>query len=305
MYSTATPVTTSTTKKCVLSSPEESTDLKKNKLSLSINSESREEDTSDISDLSVMAESMEANIQEAEGDDTGVMKPAHTHKTLAENDLKTIGEIIRASFEPRLNAMITAIIDGVVEGLTTTVHNLQSQVNELQKENADLKQRVTSLETKADAAEQYSRRNCMRISGVPEDSSENTDVYLIDMARATDVEVKLDEIERSHGVGPMKAGRPRDIIVKFTSYRIRRKVYGERTKAKVRGYAGVFMNEDLTKSRKELLMKARRMVKNNLMKSAWSSDGAILVRDLSDTKHRILSESDLAVFGPVPDFKRF
>ena len=79
MYSTATPVTTSTTKKRVLSSPEESTDLKKNKLSLSNNSESREEDTSDISDLSVMAESMEANIQEAEGDDTGVVKPAHTH----------------------------------------------------------------------------------------------------------------------------------------------------------------------------------------------------------------------------------
>ena len=203
------------------------------------------------------------------------------------------------------NAMITAIIDGVVEGLTTTVHNLQSQVNELQKENADLKQRVTLLETKADAAEQYSRRNCLRISGVPEDSSENTDVYVIDMARAIDVEVKLDEIERSHRVGPMKTGRPRDIIVKFTSYRVRRKVYGERTKAKVRGYAGVFINEDLTKSRKELLMKARRMVKNNLMKSAWSSDGAILVRDLSDTKHRILSESDLAVFGSVPDFKRF
>ena len=233
MYSTATPVTTSTTKKRVLSSPEDSTDLKKNKLSLSINSESREEDTSDISDLSVMAESMEANIQEAEGDDTGVMKPAHTHITLAENDLKTIGEILRASFEPRLNAMITAIIDGVVEGLTTTVHNLQSQVNELQKENADLKQRVTLLETKADAAEQYSRRNCLRISGVPEDSSENTDVYVIDMARAIDVEVKLDEIERSHRVGPMKAGRPRDIIIKFTSYRVRRKVYGERTKAKV------------------------------------------------------------------------
>ena len=103
--------------------------------------------------------------------------------------------------------MITAIIDDVVEGLTTTVHNLQSQVNELQKENADLKQRVTLLETKADVAEQYSRRNCLTIPGVPEDSSENTDVYVIDMARAIDVEVKLDEIERSHRVGPVRAGR--------------------------------------------------------------------------------------------------
>ena len=102
----------------------------------------------------------------------------------------------------------------------------------------------------------------------------------------------------------MKAGIPRDIILKFTSYRVRRRVYGERTKAKVRVYVDVFINEYLTKSKKELFMKARRMVNNNLMKNAWSSDGSILVRDLSDTKQKFISESDLALFGPVPDLKR-
>ena len=89
MCNTATPVSTSSTKKRVISSPGESSDLKNNELSLSHNSEPRE-DTSDISDLSVIVASMEAIIQGAEGDDTCEMKLAHTYITLAENDLKQL-----------------------------------------------------------------------------------------------------------------------------------------------------------------------------------------------------------------------
>ena len=184
-------------------------------------------------------------------------------------------------------------VRGALEGLTSTVNSLQSTVEDLQKDNTSLTERVETLEKKVDAAEQYSRRNCLRLSGVPENPSENTDVYIIDMARAIDAEVTLDEIERSHRVGPVRPGRCRDIIVKFTSYRVRRKIFGERVKTKVRGYEGVFINEDLTKPRNELLLKARKMAKSNLLKSAWSSDGTILVRDLFDTKHRILTKEDL------------
>ena len=101
-------------------------------------------------------------------------------------------------------------------------------------------------------------------------------------------------------MGRPSAGRTRDIIVKFASYRTQRMVYGARTTTKDSGYVGVYINEDLTKPRNKLLLKARKMVKTKLLKSAWSSDGNILVRDGEEEKHRITSESDLAVFGPVP-----
>ena len=193
--------------------------------------------------------------------------------------------------------MVNTIVSGVVEGLNLTIQSLQ-------KENRGLKARVELLEAKVDAAEQYSRRNCLRIAGVPENQSENTDVYVIDFTRAIDAEVTLDDIERSHRVGKRRdSGRPRDIIVKFSSYRARRKVYGARTKTKDSGYRGVYINEDLTKSRNMLLMKARNMVKTKHIHSAWSSDGTILVRDLADNKHRIISENDLALFGPVPKLR--
>ena len=63
---------------------------------------------------------------------------------------------------------------------------------------------------------------------------------------------------------PKNAGRPRDIIVTFSSYRTRRKLYEARTKTRDGGYRGVYINEDLAKSRSKLLLKARRMVKKNL-----------------------------------------
>ena len=42
---------------------------------------------------------------------------------------------------------------------------------------------------------------------------------------------------------------------------------------------GVYINEDLTKSRNELIRKARKMVKLKYIKSVWSIDGTIFVRN--------------------------
>lgn len=282
MSATSTPICASNTKKRELTSPEDLNELKKNKLL----SESGSDTSSDISNLSIMADTVEPAA-------TSEQSPL-SQITLKENDLKTIADILRNTFEPQITAMIGSIVKGVLDGLT-------SHVKAVEKENESLKTRVALLEAKSDAAEQYSRRNSLRITGVPENATENTDTYVVELARALEADVSTDDIERSHRVGkPRSFGRPRDIIVKFVSYRVRRKVYGARTKTKDKGYRGVYINEDLTKPRSRLLLKARKMVKLGQLAGAWSSDGTILVRDPRDTKHRIASDSDLAVFGPVP-----
>ncbi|KAH3865271.1 hypothetical protein DPMN_028310 [Dreissena polymorpha] len=42
-------------------------------------------------------------------------------------------------------------------------------------ENSDLKANISLLESKLDDQEQYSRRNLVRVSGIQENQSENTD----------------------------------------------------------------------------------------------------------------------------------
>ena len=258
----------SISKKRELSSPEDSSELKKNKI----------------------AEEMEEHMAES-ADGAGSMSGASI--TLQEGDLKTIAQFLKVAFEPKLTEMTNSIVNGVLEGL-------RNKVASLEKENKDLRERVEKLEVKVEAAEQYSRRKCLRIAGVPENQAADTDAYVVGLSGAIGAEIALTDIERSHRVGNPTAGRTRDIIVKFASYRTRRMVYGARTSTKDSGYVGVYINEDLTKTRNKLLLKARKMVKSKLMKSAWSSDGNVLVRDNDDDKHRITCVTDLATFGPVP-----
>ena len=264
MSLTSTPLK-QVSKKRELSSPEELNELKKNKI-----------------------EESQVSTMTTAGSGTSI--------TLHEDDLKTIAEFLKGAFDPKLTEMVNSIVTGVLDGL-------RDKVTKLEKENKDLRERVEKLEAKADVAEQYSRRNCLRIAGVPEDQAADTDSYIIGLSRAIGEEIALSDIERSHRVGKPSLGRTRDIIVKFASYRTRRKVYGARTSTKDSGYPGIYINEDLTKPRNKLLLKARKMVKAGNFKSAWSSDGNILVRDKDDEKHRILTESDLAAFGPVPKLR--
>ena len=172
---------------------------------------------------------------------------------------------------------------------------LQTKNETLEKQNNSLMSRVASLAKTADQAEQYSRRNCLRISYYEEKKDENTDVIVMNMAADIGCDLQLNEIDRSHRVGKPHANRSkyREIIVKFTSYRARQKLYKMRTALKDNGYAGMFLNEDLTKYRSNVLFEARKVVKADCAKGAWSSDGNILIKDFTDKVYRLSSVNDL------------
>ena len=45
--------------------------------------------------------------------------------------------------------------------------------------------------------------------------------------------------------------------------------------------------------RSKVLFEARKVVKGDFAKGAWSSDGNILIKDYADVVHRLTSEEDL------------
>ena len=210
-----------------------------------------------------------------------------------------VAEITQASLQQSVSELVNSIVSGVLSGLN-------SRIPSLENENRQLQQRIQQIETAADNSEQYSRRNCLRISGIQETDAENTDDLVLNLARSIDVELSLGDIDRSHRLGrPGNATgdtpRPRDIVVKFVSYRSRAKFYKARVLTKNRGYRGVFINEHLTRSRGKLLYLARRLVKSRQLNSAWTSDGVVLIRHLDDTVRRITSETDLPAYVPAGD----
>ena len=107
------------------------------------------------------------------------------------------------------------------------LEQLTAEVQELKKEVHVLKTTSNRHEEMLDEHEQYSRRNYLRIwSKEPETKEENTDDNM--MAYADKVGVKLSpwDIGRSHRVGKPTQSRP--IIVKFSTYGARSRVYGAR-----------------------------------------------------------------------------
>ena len=140
--------------------------------------------------------------------------------TLKESDLKGISVFLKESCRGELRdevcaemgLMIKGIVDGVLKGLNeridslnTKINSLKSENNSLKEENEKLRTRVYNLKSATEAAEQYSRRNSLRVTGVRETEHENTDTIILDMTRALGVEMDITEIDRSDRVGKRKS----------------------------------------------------------------------------------------------------
>lgn len=312
--STSTPISKLIviSKKRELTSPEFPIDLKKNKV-LELSTDSSDISCSDLdtdsvkimADTSILEGATGNTLDENSAQSTQVQPSEMPHITIGEAQIQAISALLKdsfkldmkESFKDELPDMVESIIRGVVDGLNAKIGILETDVQSLKRENNELKTKMVNLERAVDAGEQYSRRNSLRMSGVQEQPNEDTDAIVIETARAIDSEINLSDIDRSHRVGKPRVGRPRDIIIKFSTYRARQKFYKKRTVLKDKGYRGVFLNEDLTKMRMDLLYKARVRVKSLCLKGAWSSDGTILVKDNSDNIHRITSEADLIGFN--------
>lgn len=220
--------------------------------------------------------------------------------TLSQDVLNQLSCMLTSTFNGQLESMVEKIVQGVTGTLNARIGLLEKQNQEITEENASLRARIELLELQADIQEQYSRRECLRISGVGENSGENTDDIVMDLCTSIQADISIDEIARSHRIGKQNGKKPRDIIVKFTSYRSRQKLYKRRSSLRTSSYSGTYVNEDLTKRRSQLLYKARQLVTDKLLNGTWTSDGNILIKDLNDRIRRINTDNDLQTYTMTP-----
>lgn len=182
-------------------------------------------------------------------------------------------------------------IASAVKGLLVTemqhmIEPLQTQIISLQKENEYLKHEIDNLEM-------YSRRSCVRISGVPEENDKTDDIVL-EIAAKLKVPLQESDIAVSHRVGPKSPTRPRQIIAKITNYDLRHRLLkASKDLRKVTGMEKVAINQDLTKTRNKIAYEARQLVKAGKAKSTFIWDGKIFVIGHDDRKHKILNPNDM------------
>lgn len=218
---------------------------------------------------------------------------------------------LMAEQKPDIKDIVREAVREATSSLTAELHSVKTENIELKSSCNELRQRLTRLELENDALEQYGRRNIIRVSGIQEQNNEDTDDIVLQLANDLDVPMTKQDIDRSHRVGKLdtrnqsgRAGRAkkpvRDIIVKFSTYNARHRLFQKRKALRETDselLKSVYLNEDLTKFRSEILFEARSLRRARKLNSAYSSDGKLFVRDLEDRRYQISSLDDLVKFG--------
>jgi hypothetical protein len=231
-------------------------------------------------------------------------------------------------------ALVSIMVKGVSEPVSQRVTtSLRNEITDLKKELrernatiAKMQQHIDDLTAETDRLEQYTRRNSLRIAGVAEVTGEDVTASVLDVINdqlKLSPPLALTEVDRIHRVGnpnkkaprpvqgaaleldgdanaqPPRTPAPRQILVKLATYRSRKRVMD------LRGYLknsslGIFISEDLTRKRSELLYKARILKREGRINGAWSADGTILILDPANKVVTIKQEADLRVYERTP-----
>jgi uncharacterized coiled-coil protein SlyX len=157
-----------------------------------------------------------------------------------------------------LQSTITAL--ATKEDITALKDLIQKQKDIIQKLESKvdmLENKVSSLMTASEETEQYSRRLCLRINGIPlppnedEETAEEVRQKVKRVITECGLSIPDEVIDRAHriGKGRVIAGkRCRQVIVRFSTFRHRTMLYQARIRTKNHR---IYL--DLTKHRKQVL----------------------------------------------------
>jgi len=145
-----------------------------------------------------------------------------------------------------------------ISSLQNTIAKQDDIISKMEDKLCILSSSIENIKAQSDNNEQYSRRYCLRISGIDKEHNESSNLCLnkvVEVCKNLDINIDSSDIDRAHRVGKDK----RAIIVKFFSFKKRTEVYKARKKEN--NNVKIYLN--LTKARLNLLDGARSMINVN------------------------------------------
>ena len=198
-------------------------------------------------------------------------------------------------FERTIKAAVATAIEAMLPQLEASI---AAENERLSKEVGHLRSALQSQAFELDRLAQYSRRENVRLHGIPETADENTNDVVI--ALASDMGVHIDEhdICISHRLQKSRSMQERPIIVRFvrrdTKIDMMRK---KKTLRTIDRYRNTFVNDDLTPLRSKML---RALKQEEEVKRVWTIDGSfhcIVMKANVEVKMKLDSPDDLFKLG--------
>ena len=169
-------------------------------------------------------------------------------------------------------------------------------IAERDREICDLRQELQEARDEINSLEQYSRRSCLNISGIPESATESTDQIVTDVAVAAGVTLGPADIDVSHRVGRQQDGKCRSIIVKMVSQRSRDTLYAARKDLRsgrvpalsAEILKSVFISENLTRANQRVMYAARQLKRRGKIHAVWTDNCRMKVRLQQGSATRVI-----------------
>jgi archaellum component FlaC len=216
------------------------------------------------------------------------------------------------SIEDKLNIKID-VQGSEIFSLTNKVGLLEKRVDELARSNATLTSQLQivtrdnqQLHQSIDSLEQYTRADSILIHGLPlpqtgSDQNLYTEIPTILNSLIPTIHLTPEMISVTHrlptqaqSASSPSSSRPPPVVVRFTRRLTRTTLMANRKLLKGKH---IVLTDHLTPARSSLLKKATSLVTNQKIGGAWSHEGKILIKTLSNRTVVILSEEDLNQFA--------
>ena len=199
---------------------------------------------------------------------------------------------------------VTAAVATAFKQMREEFQAVETMKGEVKRVNENMARLAAKLQTQhfeLDRQEQYSRKDSVRIHGIPdpEDERDNTNDIVVKLAKDIGVNITTADFSVSHRLGRRgRGGKPRTIIAKFVRRQCKTDVM--RNKKRLRdcqNYDNVYINDDLTTLRNKLVMELK---KDDNIKQVWTIEGRIFCIQMDqgrEVKRVLDSPEDLFKVG--------
>jgi hypothetical protein len=231
-------------------------------------------------------------------------------KSITDSFNVCISNLVQA-FEEKFNVKADAQGNDIF-GLSTKISQLEKRVDDLTSanhalsSNVQLQQEKQQLAQAVDGLEQHSRADSLLIHGMPLPQLGTTEDLYSDIPRMINslipsVQLTPEMISVTHrlpssmqpSTSLQRPTRPPPIVIRFTRRLTRTTLMANRKQLKGKP---IVISEHLSPFRSALLKKANSLVSAHKLTAAWSQDGKILVKSLSNRTIQILSDDDFSQF---------
>ncbi|KAF0298261.1 hypothetical protein FJT64_004378 [Amphibalanus amphitrite] len=190
----------------------------------------------------------------------------------------------------------------------------QAKIDGLEAQVTKLTALVTEQAQCLNELDQYGRKGCVIVSGLPEQANESVGEKIEELGRVVGVGLH-GEIDVAHRLGRLAPGRARPIIVRLRSFEKRQELYAARRKLRSTGLvpsalitsavaSKIFISDSLTKTNQDILYRGRQLKKDGRLWAVWSDAGKLKAKAHDgDPTTVIRSFADLARLvgdDPVP-----